>query len=93
MSDTVRMAADAGFGEAEFEPLMQRLGVDPGAAADPRLGFVVAAARSACRACEAKGQCRLALGLLKLALLDVAPFCPNAERISYLQCSGLKRKA
>jgi hypothetical protein len=61
-------------------------------AVDPRLGFVVAAARSACRSCESKAQCQLALAMPRLALGDVAPFCPNAERISYLQCSGLKRK-
>jgi hypothetical protein len=80
------------FGEAEFHALAGRLGIDPALAVDPRLGFVVAAAHGACRACEAKPQCRLALGLPTVALGDVAPFCPNAERISYLQCSGLKRK-
>ena len=80
------------FGEAEFHALAARLGIDPCTAVDPRLGFVVAAARSACRTCEAKPQCRLALALPTLALGDVAPFCPNTERISYLQCSGLKRQ-
>ena len=80
------------FGEAEFHALSRRLGIDPAAAVDPRLGFVVAAARSACRGCEAKAQCQLALAMPQLALGDVAPFCPNAERISYLQCSGVKRK-
>ena len=80
------------FGEAEFHALSERLGIDLGTAIDRRLGFVVAAARSACRGCEAKPQCRLALALPRLALGDVAPFCPNAERISYLQCSGLQPK-
>ena len=79
------------FGEAEFHTLSERLGIDPGTAVDPRLGFVVDAARSVCRACEAKAQCRLALGLDGLALNDVAPFCPNVERIAYLQSSSLKR--
>ena len=79
------------FGEQEFHTLTERLGIDAGVAVDPRLGFVVAAARSACRGCESKAQCRLALGLRELALGDVAPFCPNVERITYLQCSGLKR--
>ena len=81
------------FGEAEFHALSSRLGIDPATAVDPRLGFVAAVARSTCRSCEAKPQCRLALALPTIALADVAPFCPNAERISYLQCSGLKRKA
>ena len=76
------------FGEAEFRALAERLGIDPATAVDPRLGFVVAAARSACRTCEAKPQCQLALSLPTLALGDMAPFCPNVERISHLQCSG-----
>jgi hypothetical protein len=92
MSRTIKTAPAAEFGEAEFHALAQRLGIDPATAVDPRLGFVVAAARSACRSCESKAQCQLALAMPRLALGDVAPFCPNAERISYLQCSGLKRK-
>jgi hypothetical protein len=80
------------FGEAEFHTLTGRLGIDPSTAVDPRLGFVAAAARSACRACDAKPQCALALAMPQLALADMAPFCPNTERIAYLQSSGLKRK-
>ena len=92
MSRTAKTAPAAEFGEAEFHTLAQRLGIDPTTAVDPRLGFVAAAARSTCRTCESKPQCQLALAMPTLALGDVAPFCPNAERISYLQCSGLKRK-
>lgn len=80
------------FGEAEFHTLTERLGIDPGAAADPRLGFVVDAARSACRGCESKEQCRLALGLPEVTLADVAPFCPNVERLTYLQSRGARSK-
>jgi len=83
----------AEFGEAEFCMLTERLGIDPAIGVDPRLCFVVAAARSACRGCEAKAQCRLALALPQLTLADMAPFCPNVERISYLQCSGLGKVA
>lgn len=92
MSGTIETAAAAEFGEAEFHILARQLGIDPGTAVDPRLGFVVAAARSACRGCESKAQCALALAMPGLALGDVATFCPNAERIAYLQCSGLKRQ-
>ena len=80
------------FGEAEFHTLTERLGIDPGLAVDPRLGFVVDAARSACRACDAKAQCRLTLGLQEVALTDVAAFCPNVERITHLQGSGAGKK-
>lgn len=88
MSGTVKTMPAAEFGEAEFETLTQRLGIDPATAVDPRLGFIVAAARSACRACETKEQCRLALSMPRLTVGDMAPFCPNVERISHLQCSG-----
>ena len=76
------------FGEREFHMLSDRLGIDPGLAVDPRLGFVVDAARRACRTCEVKAQCRLALGLDVLALGDMAAFCPNTERVMYLRSSS-----
>jgi len=91
MSKAVMSKAWDEFGDAEFHTLTERLGIDPGAAVDPRFGFVVDAARSTCRACETKEQCRLALGLPELALADVAPFCPNVERVTHLQSSGLNR--
>jgi len=80
------------FGEAEFHILCDRLGIDSGVTVSPRLGFVVDAARSTCRVCDAKAQCRLALGIDRVAVADVAAFCPNTERLTYLQCVGVGLK-
>ncbi len=59
--------------------MMERLGLDPGAAAIPRLGLAHSTAHQRCRACPLSDDCGAWLGGHRGPLSFAPPFCPIAD--------------
>jgi len=59
--------------------MMERLGLDPGAGAIPRLGLAHVTAFQRCRACPLKAECGAWLADHSGPLTFAPPFCPNAD--------------
>jgi hypothetical protein len=65
--------------------MMERLGIEPGAAVVPQLGLAYTTAFHRCETCGAKDACRAWLGKMPRPAVFAPPFCPNADIFFELQ--------
>ncbi|HEY1475363.1 MAG TPA: DUF6455 family protein [Pseudolabrys sp.] len=59
--------------------MMERLGIDPGEGAVPRLGLAYVTAFHRCEACPSKQACREWLDSMPRAMASAPRFCPNDD--------------
>jgi hypothetical protein len=71
--------------------MMERLGIEPGAAVVPQLGLVYTTAFHRCDGCGAKEACLAWLSEMPQSVAFAPSFCPNADILFELQVaqSGL----
>jgi Family of unknown function (DUF6455) len=70
---------------SQFIEMMERLGIEPGGGAVPRLGLSYTTAFHRCKACDSKPACRAWMDTGP-AVAALAPrFCPNADIFFELQ--------
>ena len=65
--------------------MMQRLGIDPGEGAIPRLSMIYTTAFHRCEACPAKRACREWLDSMPPSVATAPDFCPNADLLFELR--------
>jgi hypothetical protein len=65
--------------------MMERLGIEPGGGAVPRLGLSYSTVFHRCRACESKEACREWIEKGPAAARLAPRFCPNADIFFELQ--------
>jgi len=65
--------------------MMERLGIEPGGGAVPRLGLSYTTAFHRCEACESKPACRAWMDAGPAATTLAPRFCPNADIFFELQ--------
>ena len=65
--------------------MMQRLGIDPGEGAVPRLSLIYTTAFHRCESCPAKQACREWLGSMPQSVAAAPRFCPNDDLLFELR--------
>lgn len=70
---------------SQFIEMMERLGIEPGGSAVPRLGLSYATAFHRCEACDSKPACRAWMDTGPAAAALAPRFCPNADIFFELQ--------
>jgi hypothetical protein len=65
--------------------MMERLGIEPGGGAVPRLALSYATALQRCEACQSKQACRDWLDRMPQSVVAAPRFCPSADILFELQ--------
>lgn len=71
--------------------MMQRLGIDPGAGAAPRLSLTYMAAHHRCKSCTAKSECAEWLAGAPTLAPGAPDFCPCKDILFELQIGQPRR--
>jgi len=69
----------------QISEMMERLGIDSGETAVPRLSLIYTTAFHRCEACPAKQACREWLDSMPRSMASAPRFCPNADLLFELR--------